>query len=98
MKLNTDKCHLIINSQKHNALKIVDLHINNSLSEKSLGLDYLGCLNFFNLAYPIECPNLDKYTISCLSPVKLCKPNPTAQCLLAKKFPFETEEILMKKN
>ena len=33
MKLNTDKCHLLLNSQEPNTLKIGDLHINNSLSE-----------------------------------------------------------------
>ena len=34
MKLNTDKCHLLLNSQGPNMLKIGDLHINNSPSEK----------------------------------------------------------------
>ena len=34
MKLNTSKCHLLLNSQEPNTLKISDLHINNSLSEK----------------------------------------------------------------
>ena len=34
MKVNTDKCHLLLNSQEPNTLKIGDLHINNSLSEK----------------------------------------------------------------
>ena len=29
MKLNTDKCHLLLNSQKPNTLKIGDLHRNN---------------------------------------------------------------------
>ena len=33
IKLNTDKCHLLLNSQESNTLKIGDLHINNSLSE-----------------------------------------------------------------
>ena len=33
MKLNTDKCHLLLNSQEPNTLKIGDLHIYNSLSE-----------------------------------------------------------------
>ena len=40
MKLNTDKCHLLLNSQEHNTLKIGDLHINNSLSEKLLGITF----------------------------------------------------------
>ena len=34
IKLNNDKCHLLLNRQEPNALKIVYLHINNSLSEK----------------------------------------------------------------
>ena len=40
MKLNTDKCHLLLNSQEPNTLKIDDLHINNSLSEKLLGITF----------------------------------------------------------
>ena len=40
MKLNTDKCHLLLNSQEPNTLKIGDLHINNSLSEKPLGITF----------------------------------------------------------
>ena len=40
MKLNTDKCHLLLNSQEPNALKIGDLHINNSLSEKLLDITF----------------------------------------------------------
>ena len=40
MKLNTDKCHLLLNIQEHNTLKIGDLHINNSLSEKLLGITF----------------------------------------------------------
>ena len=47
MKLNTDKGHLLLNSQEPNALKIVDLHINNSLSEKLLGITF-DCLLKFN--------------------------------------------------
>ena len=31
MKLNTDKCHLLLNSQEPNTLKIGDLHINITL-------------------------------------------------------------------
>ena len=34
MKLNSDKCHLLLNSQELNALKIDFLQKNNSLSEK----------------------------------------------------------------
>ena len=40
MKLNTDKCHLLLNSQEPNTLKIDELHINNSLSEKLLGITF----------------------------------------------------------
>ena len=40
MKLNTNKCHLLLNSQEPNTLKIGDLHINNSLSEKLLGITF----------------------------------------------------------
>ena len=36
MKLNTGKCHLLLNSQEPNMLKVGDLHRNNSLSEKLL--------------------------------------------------------------
>ena len=38
IKLNNDKCHLLLNSQEPKPLKIGDLHINNSLSEKLLGI------------------------------------------------------------
>ena len=40
MKLNTDKCHLLLNSQEANTLKIGDLHLNNSLNEKRLGITF----------------------------------------------------------
>ena len=40
MKLNTNKYHLLLNSQEPNTLKIGDLHINNSLSEKLLGITF----------------------------------------------------------
>ena len=40
MKLNTDKCRLFFNSQEPNAFKIGDLHINNSLSKKLLGITF----------------------------------------------------------
>ena len=40
MKLNTDKCHLLLNSQEPNPPKIGDLHINNSLSKKLLGMAF----------------------------------------------------------
>ena len=47
MKLNTDKCHLLLNSQEPNAFEIDDLHINNSLSEELLGIT-LDCKLKFN--------------------------------------------------
>ena len=40
MKLNTDKYCLLLNSQEPNTLKMGDLHINNSLSEKLLGITF----------------------------------------------------------
>ena len=38
MKLNTDKCCLLLNIQEPNTLKIGDLHTNKPLSEKLLGI------------------------------------------------------------
>ena len=38
--LDTNKCHLILNSQEPNTLKIGDLHMNNILSEKLLGITF----------------------------------------------------------
>ena len=46
--LNTDKCHLLSNSRESNTLKIGDLDINNSLSEKLLGITF-GCKFQFNI-------------------------------------------------
>ena len=40
MKLNTDKCRLLSNNQELNTLKIGDLHTNNSLREKLLGVTF----------------------------------------------------------
>ena len=47
MKLNTNKCHLLLNSQESNTLKIGDLHINDSLREKLLAIT-LDCKLKFN--------------------------------------------------
>ena len=47
MNLNTYKYHLLLNSQEPNTLKIGDLDINNSLSEKLLGITF-GCKLKFN--------------------------------------------------
>ena len=40
IKINTDKCNLILNRQKPNTLKIEDLHRNNTLSEKFLSITF----------------------------------------------------------
>ena len=40
MKLNTDECHVLLKSQEPSTLKIGDLHLNNSLSEKLLGINF----------------------------------------------------------
>ena len=40
MNLNTYKCHPLLNSQEPDTLKIGDLNINNSLSEKLLGITF----------------------------------------------------------
>ena len=40
IKLTTDKCHLLSDSQEPNTLTIGDLQINNSLSEKRLGITF----------------------------------------------------------
>ena len=40
MKLNTDRCHVILNSQKPSTLKIGNLYINNSPSEKLLRITF----------------------------------------------------------
>ena len=40
IKVNTDKCNLILNRQEPNTLKIEDLHTNNTLSEKLLSITF----------------------------------------------------------
>ena len=40
IKLNTSKCHLILNCKEPNTLKIGNFHINNSMSEKLLGITF----------------------------------------------------------
>ena len=40
MKLNTNKCRLLLNAQEPNTLKIGDLHMNNALSEKLIGITF----------------------------------------------------------
>ena len=46
LKLNTNKCHLLVNSQEPTGLSIDDLHINNSLSEELLGINFYCRLKF----------------------------------------------------
>ena len=36
MKLDIDKCHLLLKNQEPNTLKISDLHINNSWNGKTM--------------------------------------------------------------
>ena len=38
MKLNTDKCYILLSTQDQNFLKIGDFNIKNSFSEKLLGI------------------------------------------------------------
>ena len=40
MKLNTGKCHLLLNSQEPNGLKIGNLRINYSRRETLLGINF----------------------------------------------------------
>ena len=40
IKVNTDKCNLILNRQEPNTLKIEDLHTNNTLSEKLISITF----------------------------------------------------------
>ena len=40
VKLNTDKCHLLLNTQDQNFLKIENFNIKNSFSEKLLGITF----------------------------------------------------------
>ena len=40
MKLNTDKCHVLLNSQGPNTIKIGNLCIKNSSCEKMLGINF----------------------------------------------------------
>ena len=49
MKLNTDKCHLLLNRQDQNFLKIGNFNIKNSFSEKLLGITFDCKLKFSNL-------------------------------------------------
>ena len=48
MKLNTDKCHLLMNTQDQNFLKLGNFDIKNSFSEKLLGITFDWKLKFSN--------------------------------------------------
>ena len=48
IKLNTDKCHLLLNTQDQNFLKIGNFNIKNYFSEKLLGIDFDCKLKFSN--------------------------------------------------
>ena len=48
IKLNTDKCHLLLNMQDQNFLKIGNFNIKNSFSEKLLDITFDGKLKFSN--------------------------------------------------
>ena len=68
IKLNTDKCHLLLNSQEPNTLKIGDLHIYNSLSEL-LGITF-DCKLKFNKHIEDICEEASQKlnTLSILAP------------------------------
>ena len=48
MKLNTDKCHVLLNSQGPNTIKIGNLCLKNSSCEKMLGINFDYKLKFTN--------------------------------------------------
>ena len=48
VKLNTDKCHVLLNSQGPNTIKTGNLCIKNSSCEKMLGIDFDYKLKFMN--------------------------------------------------
>ena len=64
MKLNTDKCHLFLNSQEPNTLKIGDLHIDNSLSKKLLGITF-DCKLKFNKHIKDTCKKASENKRTC---------------------------------
>ena len=53
MKLNTDKCHVLLNSQGPKTIKIGNLCIKNSSCEKMLGINFDYKLKFTNLTNEI---------------------------------------------
>ena len=56
MKLNTDKCQVLLNSQGPNKIKIGNLCIKNSSCEKMIGINFDYKLKFTNHIYEI-CKN-----------------------------------------
>ena len=46
MKLNPDKCHLLLNTKEKTILKIINLHIKNSLCKEFLSINFDYMLNF----------------------------------------------------
>ena len=48
MRLNTDKCHVLLNSQGPNTIKIGNLCTKNSTCEKILGINFDYKLKFMN--------------------------------------------------
>ena len=48
MKLNTNKCDLLLNTQDQNFLKIGNFNIKNSFSEKLVGITFECKLKFWN--------------------------------------------------
>ena len=48
MKLNTEKCHVLLNSQGPNTIKIANLCIKNFTCEKMLGINFNYKLKFTN--------------------------------------------------
>ena len=48
MKLNTDKCNLLLNTLEQSFLKIGNFNIKNSFSEKLLGINFDCKLKFSN--------------------------------------------------
>ena len=71
MKLNTDKCHLLLSSHEPNTFKIGDLHINNSLNEKLLGITF-DCKLTFNKNIKDICQKASQKlnTLAILAPYK----------------------------
>ena len=59
MKLNTDKCRPLSNNQELNTLKIGDLHTDNSLREKLLGVNF-DCKLKFKSITGVKCTHCVK--------------------------------------